>query len=240
MIAINEAACFSLPCIGKTKNEDYILAPIQNEQGDIFFAIADGVGSLEGSDEASRLVISNMLRSINDTSFSIPRMFKEAHESVVNANSNIATTLTMVHINDTFLSIGHIGDCRAYFMLDSKLKQMTTDHTKYNDLISSGEFKPYQLRNHKQRLSSVLTSAISKESELKFDLLSFPIEEIINDGFLFVYLMSDGAYHHWDKRKRFSDKTMHSPSSFSASLKKRIEKNIIDDYSFIGVKISVS
>lgn len=237
MITILESACFSLPNIRKQKNEDSILAPIQNRNDDIFFAIADGVGSLEGSDAASQSVIYSLLNSINDRHFSIADLFKDAYDCVSNISGNIATTLTIVHINEYNITIGHIGDCRAYYLKGNSLEQMTTDHTKYQDLINSGEYKSHQLRKHKTRLSSVLTSAIAKDYTLNYDIQSYPIKDIEHDGVLVMYLMSDGAYHHWDKRKRFSEKTMSSPSAFSSSLKKRIEKDITDDYSLVGVKI---
>jgi len=133
-----------------------------------------------------------------------------------------------------------VSDCRAYALIDGRLLQITTDHTKYQNLIKSGEYKPQELRNHKERLSSVLTSAIAKDFSLNYQSLSIRTNEILADGFVTIYLMSDGAYHHWDKRKRFSDNTMRSPASFSSSLKKRIEKDITDDYSFVGVKIRVT
>jgi protein phosphatase len=53
-----------------------------------------------------------------------------------------------------------------------------------------------------------------------------------------IYAMSDGAYKYWDARPKFSEKTMNSPSAFMSSLRKRMAKNIIDDYTFIGVKVS--
>ena len=240
MITISEVACFSFSGPGKASNEDCIFAPVQVRDDSIFLAIADGVGSLDGSAIASKSVILSITDSINNKVQDIKGIFNNAYEAVSESDAKIATTLTVARLDNSKISIGHIGDCRAYVLIDGKLKQLTKDHTKYQSLISSGEYNSYQLRKHKDRLSSVLTSAIAKEFPLDYDEFNFDIMDYVDNEEIVIYLMSDGAYHHWDKRKRFSNKTMLSPLSFSSSLRKRIEKDMIDDYSLVGVKIKVS
>lgn len=240
MITISEVACFSFPSLNKEMNEDCIFSPIQTKDDSVYLAVADGVGSLDGSGSASKSVILSINKSINDSKKQFNEIFKDAYNAVSALDKKIATTLTIVKVDRDSISIGHIGDCRAYVLNNGKLTQLTIDHTRYQSLIRSGEFNRHQLRKHKNRLSSILTSAIAKEYPLNYEEFKFNINEFKEDGSLVIYLMSDGAYHHWDKRKHFSKNTMSSPSSFASSLRKRIEKEIIDDYSLVGVKININ
>ncbi|HGF1235101.1 TPA: PP2C family serine/threonine-protein phosphatase [Klebsiella pneumoniae] len=235
---IIEMSCFSSKQPEKNENEDFYLPPSFDCDFNIVFAVADGVGSSEHSMLASHAAIRGVKKVLVDTSFSIEEAFHSAKKEVDNLTINTATTLTIIHIKNDEVIIGHSGDCRVYFRKDNKLHQLTTDQTRYQELLDSGEHKLRNLRNHKERLSSILINALSNTTELSFELISVPVDELKFNGVLQIFAMSDGAYKHWDARPKFSDKTMSSPSSFASSLRKRIEKNIIDDYTFIGVKVS--
>lgn len=238
MNKILDMSCFSSKKPEKFENEDSYLPPSFDKDFNIVFAIADGVGSSENAILASYSAIKAVKSVIDNDFFSIESAFEAAKSEIDNIKTNSATTLTVVHVKEHEISIGHIGDCRVYFSQGNKLIQMTRDHTKYQEILESGEHKLKNLRNHKERLSSVLTNALSSSNYLHFDVVSMPIDMIKTNGVFQLFVMSDGAYKHWDARPRFSSKTMNSPASLSNSLKKRIEKKIIDDYTFIGVKIA--
>lgn len=237
MNKIIEMSCFSSKQPEKIENEDFYLPPSFDSNFNIAFAVADGVGSSEHSMVASHAAIRGVKRVLDDNSFSIEEAFRSAKKEIDTLKIDTATTLTIIHIKDNEVLIGHSGDCRVYFSKDNKLNQLTIDQTRYQELLDSGEHKMRNLRNHKERLSSILTNALSNRTELKFELISLPVDELRFNGAIQVFAMSDGAYKHWDARPKFSEKTMNSPSSFATSLRRRIEKNIFDDYTFIGVKL---
>ncbi|WP_437214496.1 PP2C family protein-serine/threonine phosphatase [Pectobacterium sp. LFLA-215] len=238
MNKIIEMSCFSLKKPEKNENEDFYLPPSFDHDFNMVFAVADGVGSSEHSMLASHAAIRGIKQALEDSAFSIEKAFHSAKKEVDGLNISTATTLTIIHIKENEVLIGHSGDCRVYFCKNNKLNQLTTDQTRYQELLDSGEHKLRNLRNHKKRLSSILINALSSTTDLNFELISVPIDELKFNGVIQIFAMSDGAYRHWDARPKFSEKTMNSPSSFAASLRKRIEKNIIDDYTFIGVKLS--
>lgn len=235
---IIEMSCFSSKQPEKNENEDFYLPPSYDNNFNIVFAVADGVGSSNHSILASHAAIRGIKQVLGESSFSVEGAFHAAKKEIDNLNFSTATTLTIIHIKNNEVLIGHSGDCRVYLSKNNKLNQLTTDQTRYQELLDSGEHKLRNLRNHKERLSSILINALSNTTDLNFELISLPIDELKFNGVLQIYAMSDGAYKHWDTRPKFSEKTMNSPSAFASSLRKRIEKNIIDDYTFIGVKVS--
>lgn len=241
-----EVASFSHAKPSKIINEDTLLLPTYDNSSNIVFAIADGVGSRTGANQASSCAINAISTLVQKREFSVESALHYAKSSIDELSlndeslSSSATTLTLVQISSNKIIIGHIGDCRAYVKKDNKLVQLTKDHTRYQEVLESGEYTARILRTHKERLSSVITKALSGQVELDFDLVEIPIEECIDNSSIIISLMSDGAYDHWHKRAKFSESTMKSPAAFVNSLRKRIEKNPTDDYSCLNIKINIS
>lgn len=248
MLKIKELASFCLAKPEKLINEDSFFVPFIHKSGSIVFAVADGVGSYEGADNASAIAIECLSSELENHDFSINRVFEatklklnllsENHSQL----SKAATTLSVVSITDNKLEITHIGDSRVYYKdANNKLKRLTQDHTKYQELLDSKEFSLKKLKEHKARLSRVLTKAITKDYDVKYDFYALDLNDIPkHDGCIFLYAMTDGAYNFWEKRPKLSDKTMSSPSSYASTLKRRIEKTgAEDDYTLIALSISI-
>lgn len=246
MFKIVDTGCFSYSAPKKACNEDALLLPTYDKENNLVFAIADGVGSNSGARQASDKAIKAVSDELKRKDFSVKSCFEIAKENIDNLSKkytdmkNAATTLTVVKVSDSALTIGHIGDCRAYYKNGNKLIKITTDHTRYQELLDSGEHSKRKLQKHRTRLSSVLTKAVSHQSELDFDIISLPVSDISENGEITLVLMSDGAYFYWDKNPKFSDRTMSSPSAFSSSLRNRIEKNAHDDFTCVSVKFKIS
>ncbi|HHE1496672.1 TPA: PP2C family serine/threonine-protein phosphatase, partial [Salmonella enterica subsp. enterica serovar Strathcona] len=112
----------------------------------------DGVGSSEHSILASHAAIRGIKQVLGESSFSVEEAFHSAKKEIDDLNISTATTLTIIHIKGNEVLIGHSGDCRVYFSKNNKLHQLTTDQTRYQELLDSGEHKLRNLRNHKERL----------------------------------------------------------------------------------------
>lgn len=247
ILTILESSSF---CYAKSKNkenQDSIL-PLKLIDNGALFCIADGVGSYEGSRYASKSAVS-FLGALDSSSSikNIPNIFHTIKNkitdisSINNEFSHAATTMTFGYFDLTGLHIGHIGDCRLYVLNDCKLKQLTKDHTQYQMLLDEGLFSKKQLQNKKEKAQSILTTAISQFTEMKFESTFIPLEELPqNNGVISLYIMSDGAYHFWEKRPKFSHNTMKSTINFTSSLKRRIERTgPIDDYSMVALSIKI-
>jgi serine/threonine protein phosphatase PrpC len=238
-----EVGSFSFPKPNKPNNEDFLLHPIYDRDSNLIFAIADGVGSTDGASRASMCAIKSISQIAQEVNFSVDSALIRAKEDIDklaeldDKYSNSATTLTIVHVTEHQVTIGHVGDCRAYYKKDNKLIQITTDHTRYQELLDSKEHSQKKLRKHKERLSSIITKALTSKVDIDFDTLTIPIKEITEDRYLIITLMSDGAYDHWHKRAVFSHSTMNSPSAFATSLRRRVQRDPKDDFTCLSVKV---
>ena len=243
MITLISSSFFSLPKDSARVNQDSCLLPSSSDNR-IIFAIADGLGGYKGGKEASQQVIEFINEHYKDYSFeTFDDLFNDLKTSVMMLSEtnkefvNAASTLTLCFIKGKKLHIGHIGDCRLYGKINNKLVQFTKDHTQQQALIDQGVFTKKQLE--KSVIKNVLTTAISKTLVLDYELIEISLEEIVDeDGYINLYLMSDGAHSFWEKRPRFSINTINEPSRFASSLLKRIKNGPpIDDHSLISVKL---
>jgi protein phosphatase len=97
----------------------------------------------------------------------------------------MGTTMTVALLEGAEVTIGHVGDSRAYLVRDGELKQLTDDHSLVNELLKSGKLSPEEAETHPQR--SVITRALGTDPDVDVD--AFTIETHAGDLFL---LCSDG------------------------------------------------
>lgn len=236
---------FSKPKDQNRANQDSILPPLSVSNG-ILFAIADGVGSYEGSGIASSLAISKLKELIeNNSTIDTHEVFNCIKESINEISLNhlsleqSATTLTYCYVLNKKIIVGHVGDCRLYIKSGKKYIQITKDHTQHQKLLDEKLFTKAELK--KMGGKNTLTSAISKGVTLDVQEVNLSLVDYADEnGLVNLVVMSDGAHHFWHQRPKFSIKTMINPLSFSNSLLKRIEKiHPVDDYSLIAVQIKI-
>jgi PPM family protein phosphatase len=99
--------------------------------------------------------------------------------------SGMGTTITVALVEDAGVTIGHVGDSRAYLVRDGRLEQLTEDHSLVNELMKSGKLTPEEAVVHPQR--SVITRAVGTDPDVDVD--SFTLDAQSGDVFL---LCSDG------------------------------------------------
>ncbi|MGU5674920.1 PP2C family protein-serine/threonine phosphatase [Aeromonas hydrophila] len=246
MISMLSCGLFSYAKTSARTNQDTVLAPHFIKQG-YLLAIADGVGSYSGAEHASRCAVQSLLHGISEGHIdNLDFLFtsiKKAVSELSDKNTlfrEAATTLTFAYINSFGLYIGHIGDCRLYINSGSRLEQLTKDHTQHQMLLDQNLYSKKELKHLGGK--NTLTSAISKDLPLNFQSKFIPIDDLQRESDeINIYIMSDGAHHHWDLRPRFADSTIKSPDCFTASLHKRILRNgPTDDYSLVVAKFKIS
>lgn len=121
-----------------------------------FICVADGVGGNHGGDQASQYVLGELAKEqrVGDVDFA--DRLKEINESLIAKASSdgtavdMATTLTGFYINNGQIKLVHIGNTRAYIKQGKYLKQITSDHTTYNWLLSSGFVEAAQKCNRSE------------------------------------------------------------------------------------------
>ncbi len=97
----------------------------------------------------------------------------------------MGTTMTVALVEGDHVSIGHVGDSRAYLVRDGRMEQLTDDHSLVNELLKSGRLSPEEAETHPQR--SVITRALGTDPNVDVD--AFRIDAQAGDLFL---ICSDG------------------------------------------------
>jgi len=171
-------------------NEDsYVSAPP-------VFAVADGMGGAQAGEVASALAAGAVTETAAEPGATpeqrVVSLIKAAnwrvHERAASdaSASGMGTTMTVAMLGDDGrVTIGHVGDSRAYRLRDDHLEQLTDDHSLVAELVRRGELTPEEAAVHPQR--SVITRALGTEADVDVDVLSFEAE----DGDLYL-LCSDG------------------------------------------------
>jgi len=173
----------------RRRNEDSFVAEPP------LFAVADGMGGAQAGEVASRLAAA-AFREFHEADEFDPEQRLEAIIQEANRRiferartdtqaSGMGTTVTASLVGDERLSIGHVGDSRAYRIRGGALEQLTEDHSLVADLVRSGRLSPEEAETHPQR--SVITRALGTDPEVDIDTFTVDVET--DDVFL---LCSDG------------------------------------------------
>jgi protein phosphatase len=172
----------------RRRNEDsYVVAPP-------LFAVADGMGGAQAGEVASKLAAA-ALEETDPGALSGPErlvsLIQEANRRVYErassdpSTSGMGTTMTVALVETGGVTIGHVGDSRAYLVREGRLEQLTEDHSLVNELLKSGKLSREEADLHPQR--SVITRAVGTDPDVDVD--AFVVEASVGDVFL---LCSDG------------------------------------------------
>jgi serine/threonine protein phosphatase PrpC len=172
------------------------------------FMVADGMGGAAGGEVASRMVIENVQRAVEDgeTTFtpdttlspeSGPRRFIAGiHRSnrLIFRRScqdwrtrGMGTTFVGLLLLPRCAVIAHVGDSRVYRLRAGELTLMTHDHSLANELIARGHLKPEHVATFPRR--NVITRAVGTHESVDVDAKIVDVRA--GDVFL---LCSDGLH----------------------------------------------
>ena len=99
--------------------------------------------------------------------------------------AGMGTTLTAARFDGTTLTIGHVGDSRAYLLREDRFDRLTMDHSLVEELIREGKITEEQAAVHPQR--SIITRALGVDSSVDVDVYSVVLQPADR-----VVLCSDG------------------------------------------------
>jgi serine/threonine protein phosphatase PrpC len=157
------------------------------------FAVADGMGGAQAGEVASRLAATTLAEfdAGGDGEERIVNLVQEANRRVHTASTEdsaragMGTTTTVALVGENTVTIGHVGDSRAYRLRNGELEQLTDDHTLVAELMRSGKLSAEEARIHPQR--SVITRALGADPDVDVDVFTLETQ----DGDVFL-LCSDG------------------------------------------------
>ncbi len=172
--------------VGMTRaaNEDCYtaaLAPNAPFEGDALLAVADGMGGHSAGEVASEMAISGLRDRLyrygagaNDpegVAAVMRRSFEEVNRDVFGdprpETRGMGTTLTAAAIIGNRVVIAHIGDSRAYIVRESRIQQITRDHSLVAELVERGIITEEEARSHPLR--NRITRAIGTNPETLVD-----------------------------------------------------------------------
>jgi serine/threonine protein phosphatase PrpC len=141
--------------------------------------VADGMGGHNAGEVASALsvetveafVLDLLRRFSNLHTGDEPGVLSDLRQAVRQADARIfeevalhpelkgmGTTLTMAFISGSRLFVINAGDSRCYLLRDSRLLQLTEDHTVVAEMARRGEISPEEARHHPSR--HIITNAL--------------------------------------------------------------------------------
>ena len=171
----------------RRRNEDaYVVSPP-------LFAVADGMGGAQAGELASRMAVEAMGEQAGAPGEErVTTLIREANRRIFArssedaAASGMGTTMTAALVGDDgVVTIGHVGDSRAYLLREGRLEQLTEDHSLVAELVRTGKLSAEEAERHPQR--SVITRALGTDPDVDVD--TYTVDAQAGDLFL---LCSDG------------------------------------------------
>lgn len=164
-----------------------------------FFILADGMGGHAGGEEASSLaaqVIQSYLVKHWDSPQTSPELLEEAfcqaNQAIIQdqqdhpERADMGTTAVVLLFRESeAFWCGHVGDSRLYRLRESKLEQITQDHTWVAKALKAGVLSQEQASFHPWR--HMLSQCLGREDLAEVEIQ--PVEAQVGDRFL---LCSDG------------------------------------------------
>ncbi len=184
--------------VGKQRehNEDSLLAITATLAGKTanvpfgLYMVADGMGGHQfgevASNAAIRVIAGQIFRKFHSYLFAIPTQqpedslqeimesaIKEAHRVVQKDAPGSGTTVTAALIVGQQLTIGHVGDSRAYIVHASgRAEQLTHDHSLVRRLEELGHLNKEEAASFPHR--NVLIRALGQGESLDVDVFTIP------------------------------------------------------------------
>lgn len=140
-------------------------------------AVSDGMGGYSGGEIASTYAVDE-IREYLASLESVGQ--QDLCDAIIHANQRIVnrvaseerlagmgTTAVVTAIKDNQLYWASVGDSRLYVYRDGLLKQITTDHSMVQELLTAGEITKDEMLSHPQR--NLLTRAVGVDEVLEVD-----------------------------------------------------------------------
>jgi PPM family protein phosphatase len=201
----------------RDNNEDSVHLWTHNDHV-VLAIVADGMGGAVAGEEASSIAINTIQNGLMEANLENLNSYDESvrqeiidylKDSINSANASIVdrakaqpelkgmgTTVTLALVQDTRVVIGHVGDSRAYVIsgLDGHIRQVTSDHSFVQALISAGHISEEEAEEHPMK--NVLYRALGQANDLEIDVY----HETLHVGDRLV-LCSDGLTLHVKPRE---------------------------------------
>ena len=166
----------------RNSNQDYCLTGYFSD-GAAWAIVCDGMGGANGGSTASHVATESIAETLTTgyredmTGHEICDLMKLAvdcaNKAVYEMSMHVAglegmgTTVVCVVAKDDRLHVVHAGDSRAYLFAGDSIRQITTDHSIVQELVTAGQLTREEARTHPNR--NLITRALGTEPKLMTD-----------------------------------------------------------------------
>lgn len=190
----------------RNANEDSYAVLTRADLGgglDALVVVADGMGGVGGGEIASGIVANTVPETVrlrlaerNGSGSRGPTDI--LRDAIEEANSRVrerrmqsddlrrmGTTCVAAIVVGDELTVGHVGDSRAYLLRDGVMRQLTDDHSEVWQEVLAGNLTPEQARHSRYR--NVITRAVGIGAHVEADIRSLALRSgdtvlICSDG----------------------------------------------------------
>ncbi len=177
-------------------NEDSFA--VLEEEG--VFLVADGMGGHNAGEIASAIAIETIVNffkaSADDEDMTWPykldpsmsleanklnvgikfanrRIFRTASSNAAYAGMGTTIVAMLIDFLKDNLYVAHVGDSRCYLFEDSKLTQVTEDHSLVNEYVKAGQLTPEQAKSFPHK--NVIMRALGMKENVLVDIQQVPL-----------------------------------------------------------------
>jgi protein phosphatase len=220
--------------------DDYYIDPDGH-----FFIVADGMGGHAGGQEASQLAtqaiqayLEKHWQSVIPCDELLSQAVGEANQAILQdqqshpERSDMGTTAVVVMFRKEQPWFAHVGDSRLYRLRNSKLEQISEDHTWVARAMKAGDITPDQARMHPWR--HVLSQCLGRKDLPPIEVQ--PLDVQPGDRLL---LCSDGLTEELsdDAITSYLDPSLSSDQSAAKLIEAAKEKGGRDNITVVIVEI---
>lgn len=206
-------------CVRDSNQDAYAVGEFSDEV--VWAVVCDGMGGAAGGNIASALAVKVISDKINASyrenmrDASIKNMFDSALTAanievydLADAKQELhgmGTTVVCAVVRGDQAYIAHAGDSRAYILSENEIKQITTDHSMVQDLLSKGKITSEEALRHPNK--NIITRAVGVDKNIEIDFDQIDLEEnsallLCTDGLSnyvsneeILDIVSDGKYY---------------------------------------------
>ncbi len=162
------------------------------------YIVADGMGGHNAGAYASKYVTDQLVENARkstgwDVVAFLENVLKQANHDLLKKGANendysgMGTTTVAASEKDGILYAVNVGDSRLYLIRDGQIKQITTDHSYVQELITAGVINKEEGKHHPNK--NMITRAVGAPQSLNVDHFVVPIEK--DD---YILLCTDGLH----------------------------------------------
>jgi len=177
----------------RTVDEDSILAAdlsfgVNSKSSNFhLLVVADGMGGHAKGEEASKIALSAISRSViselvNDTPFTklLEQGIQNANQDILDytarhpESSGMGTTSVCAIVEGNAVHLANVGDSRAYVISDDEIRRVTKDHSYVQSLVDAGKITEEESREHPQK--NVIERAVGIDTSIEADTMRLTLD----------------------------------------------------------------